>query len=1042
MALCLFGLLVSLWTYVDVDALSVCTPVDSIFILSSDLIEQSQEHIGSFFHDIVYEASSELSGVGVLAFGDVAGDFENPLLGLTETIGANTAHSLAAISEELSVDEVRDAALKGHISLTQAITSAHELFEAESAGREMEAIFVLDLVNDDSDGAALSDVAMSECIAATQQIEAFAQHSNGAAHLDYVEGLYYVRVDEEMEVVHIFDCFTQSEIEHTHSGANATSELHQLTCPSEFQIAGAGTVTLSGKVQLIELGSILSCDLIQVESSCSMKFELDAASTITVIDDANDNMSYEEGYILMATPNIFKLLPAECYVPVMVIEAIEVVSEHTKLHEDGESYIERQLRLNVVMPEDEFKYISDAHIHHATNHSETLYVKPDADLIAQEAIQEARHTLIARRRRRRLWGWFEDNIAKPFVEHVVEPVVEHVIEPVVEAVTDVIEFLDDGFNAMLGCLPNFDIEAPSFDLPCTDSGCSFTIALSAKQEFSAEISKSDNTKSVTGSGEAELEMSASFTVNFAVQTYGPDFNWDLSISDLGVRLYGSMQFEVNAGASASGTVSFEWDGVTKKLTKKPIVSWIGIVPVVWWPQVGVGLEGEVSNLLALEANYHYVWSADWAVGARIRNGDIEKISSFEQRETTTNVPVDASQFMDALASIPSCQSMPFRFAFPISIGIEFYLAVYPHITFTPALSGEINALYGNGCSTSSCSGVPTGVKVESYLDLGAGIGISAGTIGETVSCLFSLPALGIDIDLWNGKIEFDDIEMCSVADSGAPAAYLLSNFYWYGFDGTWYDTGMTTANNHWGTDYAVYTKHAYGWEWFLYWHTDGWYIGSDITWWGGYGWCGAHDLADCGTYSWEFWDGAWYYDNDAIMQVKSEGECCGCVDAVNSAGCPSDSACEAAVCAADPYCCSTAWDQICVDYFAVDICAGNSFVALPDTDNPTGAFKNTKPLSPGTPSGPGADHLLPRRSPAVRPRLPAPFQEPSPLAKPGNPVKLTIEISQYSLKMVLAVLLLIVAVLVLIVIMRAKPTMTHQHKVVEVDSSCENDEML
>merc|ERR1719491_492545 len=178
-----------------------------------------------------------------------------------------------------------------------------------------------------------------------------------------------------------------------------------------------------------------------------------------------------------------------------------------------------------------------------------------------------------------------------------------------------------------------------------------------------------------------------------------------------------MEFEANAGATASGSVSFDWDGVTKKLTKKPIVS---------WPQIGIGMEGEISNLMALETNLNYVWSADWAIGARILNGDIEMIKDFTEREQTMDIPIDASQLMDSLASVPACQSMPFRFAFPISIGIEFYLAVYPHITFTPAYRGEINALYSDDCTSSTnCVGLPTGLEVTSYLDLGAGASINA-----------------------------------------------------------------------------------------------------------------------------------------------------------------------------------------------------------------------------------------------------------------------------------------------------------------------------
>merc|ERR1719361_1984217 len=123
----------SLWSWTNVEGLSVCTPVDSIFVLSTELIETAQHEIAPFFHDLIYEASSELSGVGVLAFGEVASGFENPLLGLSETIGANTRLSMATIDDELA----------------EAMASAHQLFESESQGRELEAVFVMDLDNDD-----------------------------------------------------------------------------------------------------------------------------------------------------------------------------------------------------------------------------------------------------------------------------------------------------------------------------------------------------------------------------------------------------------------------------------------------------------------------------------------------------------------------------------------------------------------------------------------------------------------------------------------------------------------------------------------------------------------------------------------------------------------------------------------------------------------------------------------------------------------------------------------------------------------------------
>merc|ERR1719334_277941 len=125
----------------------------------------------------------------------------------------------------------------GFIPLSEAIESAHRLFESENAGHEMEALFVVDLDGDDGSGDRLA-----QCVDAKAHVEL-----DG----DYVEGLYFVKVDEHFDVIEIFDCFAENEVFDEDKDAILT--LYDLTCPSKYQAQGeSDSLTLSGRVQFIE----------------------------------------------------------------------------------------------------------------------------------------------------------------------------------------------------------------------------------------------------------------------------------------------------------------------------------------------------------------------------------------------------------------------------------------------------------------------------------------------------------------------------------------------------------------------------------------------------------------------------------------------------------------------------------------------------------------------------------------------------------------------------------------------------------------------
>eukprot|EP01083_Nonionella_stella_P228681 810232_1 len=694
-----------------IESLSFCTPVDSIFLLHSELIVQDQnaDSIEEFFKSLIYEATSELSGIGLFAFDVVPEGFSNPILGLTETLGANTGNSMNVISSTLNFGRLGfySASSMNTIELSDAIAAAHELFVAESAGRELEALFILDVQDDVLD-----------------QTE-ICQNAIDTLSPSSMESVYYLQMGDMFEIQEIYDCVNQTEVR----DFDALTDLYETTCPSEY-----GSVKFDKKVQGIELGSVISCDLVPVFSECKQSFELSSESTITVHDDLEDDMSYEIGYILMATKKVEAFLPKECTVPVLKIVDITEVSVETATDNDGDDRWERVLRLNVVMPE-LFDYVSGAHVEETDDDAPCM--KPDEDLVDPEEIQKARKMIIKERRRRLFFGSFIASVASSLLPNAVGS----------PFLTDAGDILDAGVDLIKECLPNFNFELPSFNIGCDKSGCEFTLPIITIDEtFTTSGSASGSGMTATGTGTIDVDASVIVYVKLGVHLYGPDFRArfgipPVEISDLGAKLYGKFRFTVQATAVGSGQLEFNWDGVYKYLTRKPIVMWAGPVPIVLWPKIGVGLEGELNSILEITADYKYVYEADWELGARIRSSGVSLIKKFTDKTTT----VDNTNFnaIEALSIAPSCPTkMTFKLGMPIKIGVEFYLAIYPHLILTPAIEGEVIIPYAGCYNDGGCtsSGYPTGILIDSKITLDVDAGLRASALGFTVACIFDQPA--------------------------------------------------------------------------------------------------------------------------------------------------------------------------------------------------------------------------------------------------------------------------------------------------------------
>eukprot|EP01083_Nonionella_stella_P188176 692980_1 len=255
----------------EVESLSCCKPVDSIFIFQSDLIVQDKndDKIEAFLKSLIYEATSEWSGIGVLAYDVVPHGFSNPALGLTETLGANTANSKNAIASNLNFAQLgfySKNKMNGDntIELNDAIASAHELFVSQSAGRELEALFIMDVETETINRNETCQNAMNVSTDTNTSIEA----------------VFYLQIDDDFAIQEIYDCHDQTEVH----GLDTLTDLYDITCPTTHTVQG-GAVKFNKKTQGIELGSIISCDLIPEYNDDKQSYELSPQSTIIVHDD-------------------------------------------------------------------------------------------------------------------------------------------------------------------------------------------------------------------------------------------------------------------------------------------------------------------------------------------------------------------------------------------------------------------------------------------------------------------------------------------------------------------------------------------------------------------------------------------------------------------------------------------------------------------------------------------------------------------------------------------------------------------------------------
>eukprot|EP01084_Bolivina_argentea_P004031 7639_1 len=119
---------------------SVCSEVDTVFIFDSDVFinnpSPNGNNIGRFIEKVIFEASSEKSGVGFIVYGDVPNGYnDGVVLGLKKTKAKSTKATQKIIRQNLDkcFDEyhISDNKYK-KFTFEQALGSAHKIFEKES----------------------------------------------------------------------------------------------------------------------------------------------------------------------------------------------------------------------------------------------------------------------------------------------------------------------------------------------------------------------------------------------------------------------------------------------------------------------------------------------------------------------------------------------------------------------------------------------------------------------------------------------------------------------------------------------------------------------------------------------------------------------------------------------------------------------------------------------------------------------------------------------------------------------------------------------
>eukprot|EP01084_Bolivina_argentea_P254608 428064_1 len=373
--------------------LSVCVPVDSIFLLNSQVIvddtnDNKAEH---FFTDLVFKASSELAGIGLILYDDIPDGLDsNIIFDLEQTLGENTGSTRHVISNQLreTFNKIENDTEHQTVSinLNDALQSAHKMFVDQSEAWELEALFILDVVDSINGINDTTDV-MQKCV----------NYSSNSGEL--VEDVYYMEIDSHFNIESIYNCKTEEAVFHY----DKLTDLYEITCPS-LHNSDVGSMKMGKKDQLIEVGSIKECQLFLTDNEDIQQRVLSPESIVIVYDDKLDDMSYEEGYVMVAVEAVFKTMPRSCYMPVFKITKIKHLSDVGNDHQ--------LLELSVASA-NMFEYIMESDID-TGDHVEQFILGPEMDqqLIQEQRRRRRRRMLSVHMRRRRLfWGWVEDAVS-------------------------------------------------------------------------------------------------------------------------------------------------------------------------------------------------------------------------------------------------------------------------------------------------------------------------------------------------------------------------------------------------------------------------------------------------------------------------------------------------------------------------------------------------------------------------------------------------------------------------------------------------------
>eukprot|EP01083_Nonionella_stella_P297532 1010304_1 len=211
-----------------ISALSICKEVDTVFVVHSNvIIEDGEDHstvMQDFIEEVIYDASSEKSGIGFVIYDHLPSEF-NPnnitdlqLLGLKETKHLSVKKTSKAVEEALDFSSffTEDVPTNDNVAtLSTALKSAHDLFERESKVED-DAILIFSFDHSTRDF----------CV----------NYYNSDAFDEDVEKLYFVEVelnsDGDIEIDAVYHCHNGSESQIY----DAWNDLREITCPSDVDL--------------------------------------------------------------------------------------------------------------------------------------------------------------------------------------------------------------------------------------------------------------------------------------------------------------------------------------------------------------------------------------------------------------------------------------------------------------------------------------------------------------------------------------------------------------------------------------------------------------------------------------------------------------------------------------------------------------------------------------------------------------------------------------------------------------------------------------